>query len=87
MQCVVIPLLEFFGHLLGGQTDAGNPGQPEPRRVGRRFRGRWPGMQAEERCPSHERQPTDEVSSAPALSLSIAHGTSCASVLEAMLRR
>jgi hypothetical protein len=39
---------EFFGHVLRGHADTGDLREPDPRRLGRRFRGHWPGRHAQE---------------------------------------
>src|SRR5262249_11669165 len=64
-----LPLQEFFGHVLGGHTEAGTPDQPEPRRLGWWLGRDRPGRQAEQpRRPRH-RQPAQEASPRPPFSL------------------
>ena len=38
---------QFFGYILGGLTDAGNPDEPDPRRLRRWLRGGSPGVSAQ----------------------------------------
>ena len=67
-------LQQFLGNVLRRDADPWDPVQPDPRRLRRRLRGERLRFQSKESCGSRQGHP-QELSPAPAFSLSLIHGT------------